>query len=94
MTKTQIRIVESIAALPEAERRALVEHLVATHLGETGFYERMTPEQMTHLAEGIAQADRGEGRPAEEVYANLARRCAQSDLRTTSLVFVAELEIQ
>jgi predicted transcriptional regulator len=76
MTKSQACILESIAALPEAERRELIEHLVATNMGAPSFYERMTPEQRAHLAEGIAQADRGEGRPAEEVYADLARSLA------------------
>ena len=74
MTRTQATILESIAALPEAERRELIEHLVATNVGAPSFFERMTLEQRAHLAEGIAQADRGEGRPAEEVFADLARR--------------------
>jgi hypothetical protein len=74
MTKTQASILESIAALPDNERRELVEHLVAANLGAPSFYERMTPEQRAHLAEGIAEADRGEGRPAGDVYADLARR--------------------
>jgi predicted transcriptional regulator len=74
MTKTQASILESIAALPEAERRELIEHLVASNMGASSFYERMTPQQRAHLAEGIAQAERGDGKPAEEVYAELARR--------------------
>lgn len=74
MTKAQADILASIAALPEAERRALVEHLVATNLGAPSFYEGMTPAERAHLAEGLAQADRGEGRPAEEVYADLDRK--------------------
>jgi hypothetical protein len=74
MTKTQTENIESIAAQPEAERSHLVEHLVATNLGAPSVYERMTPEERAHLAESIAEADRGEGRPADEVYAELTRR--------------------
>jgi hypothetical protein len=74
VTKARAEIIESVAALFGAERRALVEHLVATNLGAPSFYERMTPEERAHLDEGIAQADRGEGRPAEDVYAELAQR--------------------
>jgi len=74
MTKTQASILESIAALPETERRELIGHLVATNMGASSFYERMTPEQRAHLGEGAAQAERGEGRPADEVYEDLARR--------------------
>ena len=74
MSKTKASILESIAALPEPERRELIEHLVATSMAAPSFWERMTPEQRAHLAEGIAQAERGEGRQADEVYADLARR--------------------
>jgi predicted transcriptional regulator len=34
----------------------------------------MTPEQLAELDEGIAQAERGQVRPAEEVFERLARR--------------------
>jgi predicted transcriptional regulator len=74
MTKTQAEILARIAELPEAERRALVEHLVAMNFGGPSFYDHMTPAQRAHLAEGLAQADRGEGRSAEEVYADLERK--------------------
>ena len=38
------------------------------------FYDRMTPEQHAELDEGIAQAERGQVRPAEEVFDRLAKR--------------------
>ena len=38
------------------------------------FYDRMTPEQRAELDEGIAQAERGQVRPAEEVFDRLAKR--------------------
>jgi predicted transcriptional regulator len=38
------------------------------------FYDRMTPEQCAELDEGIAQAERGQVRPAEEVFDRLAKR--------------------
>jgi predicted transcriptional regulator len=37
------------------------------------FYDRMTPEQRAELDEGIAQAERGQVLPAEEVFDRLAR---------------------
>jgi predicted transcriptional regulator len=74
MTKTQAQILESIAALPDSDRRALVEHLVAAHLGESSFFDRMTPEQRTRLDQGIAEAERGEFAPAESVFDRIARR--------------------
>lgn len=73
MTKAQADILERIAQLPEAERRALVAHLVASGMGGESFYDRMTPDERAALAEGIAQADRGEGSPAEEVFEAIAR---------------------
>ena len=74
MTKTQAQILESIAALSEPDRQALVEHLVETHLGAPSFYRRMTPEQLSHLDQGIAEADRGEFSPAEDVFERVAKR--------------------
>jgi hypothetical protein len=38
------------------------------------FYDRMTPQQRATLDEGIAQAERGQVRPAEEVIDRLAKR--------------------
>jgi predicted transcriptional regulator len=40
----------------------------------TDFYSQMTPQQHAELEEGIAQAERGEVRPAEEVFDELAKR--------------------
>ena len=38
------------------------------------FYDRMTPQQRATLDEGIAQAERGQVRPAEEVFDRLTKR--------------------
>jgi predicted transcriptional regulator len=37
------------------------------------FYERMTPQQRAELDEGIAQAERGQVVPVEEVFDRLAK---------------------
>ncbi len=74
MTKAQAEILERIAQLPDAERRALVAHLAASNMGGESFYDRMTPEQRAALAEGIGQAERGEVITAEEVFERIARR--------------------
>lgn len=74
MTKAEAQILESIAALPEADRRRLVKHLIATNMDRPSFIGTMTPEQRRHLQEGIDQADRGEFSPAPEVYARLKRK--------------------
>jgi hypothetical protein len=60
MTKSQAQILESIAALPEDERRALVGHLVSAHFDRPSFLKSMTPEQRARLDASIAEADRGE----------------------------------
>jgi predicted transcriptional regulator len=73
MTKTQAQIIELFKTLDPAEQREIAEQLFeTTHVGS--FYDRMTPEQLAALDEGIAQAERGQVRPAEEVFERLARR--------------------
>jgi predicted transcriptional regulator len=42
--------------------------------GVSSFYERMTPQQRAELDEGIAQAERGQVLPADEVFDRLAKR--------------------
>ena len=74
MTKTQAEIIDLITKLPPAERIELVQHMRAAHLLDDTFYDRMTPEQRAHLAEGIAQADRGEGTEASIALDRIARR--------------------
>ena len=74
MTKIQAQILELFETLDPAERREMVEQLYAasqaTQQGAAqqgaSFLERMTPAQKAELAESIAQADRGEGRPIDE----------------------------
>jgi predicted transcriptional regulator len=73
MTKAEAQILESIAALPEAERRRLVKFLIETNMDRPSFISSMTPEQRQGLQEGIEQAERGEYSPAAEVFARLKR---------------------
>lgn len=68
MTKTKGQIIEMIARLPLSERRQLVQLVQELGLLEERFYDSMTPEHWAHLDEGIAQADRAEGKPAPEVF--------------------------
>lgn len=79
MTRTQAEILESIAALPDRDRRELVEHLVQSNLGGESFLKRMTAEQRAELLEGIAQADRGEVSPVDEVFDRITKRSQGSD---------------
>jgi hypothetical protein len=74
MTRAEAQILESIAALPEAERRSLVKFLIETNMDRPSFVSSMTPEQLQRLQEGIQQAERGEYSPAAEVYARLKQR--------------------
>jgi len=73
MTKTQAQIIELFETLDAAEQREIAEQLYErTIVGS--FYERMAPEQRAELDEGIAQAERGQVVPAEEVFDRLAKR--------------------
>ena len=74
MTKTQAQIVELIAQLPLAERRELFEHVQGTGLLDESFHSGMTPEQRAQLAEGIAQAEKGEVVDGNEAFDRLAKR--------------------
>ncbi len=73
MTKTQAQIIELFKTLDPAEQREIAEQLFETTYAGS-FYDRMTPEQLAELDEGIAQAERGQVRPAEEAFDRLARR--------------------
>jgi predicted transcriptional regulator len=73
MTETQAKIIELFKTLDPVEQREIAEQLFeTTHAGS--FHDRMTSEQLAELDEGIAQAERGQVRPAEEVFERLARR--------------------
>jgi predicted transcriptional regulator len=73
MTKTQAQIIELFKTLDQAEQREVAEQLYErTVVGS--FYDRMTPQQRADFDEGIAQAERGQVRPAEEVFDGLAKR--------------------
>lgn len=73
MTKTQAQIIELFKTLiPPSSGRLPSNSSKTTYAGS--FYDRMTPEQLAELDEGIAQAERGQVRPAEEAFDRLARR--------------------
>lgn len=73
MTKIQAQIIELFKTLDPTEQREVAEQLYErTVVGS--FYDRMTPQQCAELDEGIAQAERGQVRPAEEVFDRLAKR--------------------
>jgi predicted transcriptional regulator len=73
MTKTQAQIIELFRTLAPAEQREIAEQLFETAVAGS-FDDRMTPEQHRQLDEGIAEAERGQVIPAEEVFDRLAKR--------------------
>ncbi len=74
MTRAQAQIIDLIMSLPLSERRELIEHVQGTALLEESFYSRMTAGQRVALEESIAEADRGEGAPAGEVFRALFQK--------------------
>ena len=73
MTKTQAQILELFETLADDERRVLAEQLYATTAAGS-FYDQMTPEARAELLAAIAEADRGEGTPADRVFAQLKQK--------------------
>jgi len=73
MTKTQAKIIELFKTLDQAEQREVAQQLYERAVVGS-FYDRMTPQQRADLDEGIAQAERGQVRPSEEVFDRLAKR--------------------
>jgi hypothetical protein len=73
MTRTQAEIIELFKTLDTVEQREVAEQLCGIARADS-FYDGMTPEQLVELDEGIAQAERGQVRPAVEVFDRLARR--------------------
>jgi hypothetical protein len=73
MTKVQVQIIELFKTLDPAEQREVAEQLYERTIAGS-FYDRMTPEQRAELDEGIAQAERGQVLPAEEVFDRLAKQ--------------------
>jgi predicted transcriptional regulator len=73
MTKTQAQIIELFKTLDQTEQREVAQQLYERAVVGS-FYDRMTPQQRAELDEGIAQAERGQVRPAEEVFDRLAKR--------------------
>lgn len=73
MTNTQAQIIELFKTLGQAEQREVAQQLYERAVVGS-FYDLMTPQQLAELDEGIAQAERGQVRPAEEVFDRLAKR--------------------
>jgi predicted transcriptional regulator len=73
MTRTQAQIIELFKTLDRAQQREVAQQLYE-RAAVGSFYDRMTPQQLAELDDGIAQAKRGEARPAEEVFDELAKR--------------------
>lgn len=74
MTRTQTQILTLIATLPIEQRRELVEHIYDVDMFGAGFADRLTPEQQADLEASIAEADRGEVVPSDEVFNALAQK--------------------
>jgi hypothetical protein len=73
MTKAQAQIIELFKTLDPAEQREIAEQLYERTIAGS-FYDRMTPQQRAQLDDGIAQAERGQVLPADEVFDRLAKR--------------------
>jgi predicted transcriptional regulator len=73
MTRTQAQIIELFKSLDQAEQREVAQQLYERAVAGS-FFDRMTQRQREELEEGIAQAERGEVRPAEDVFDRLAKR--------------------
>src|ERR1700735_4495659 len=78
MTKTQAQIIELFKTLDPAEQREIAEQLYERAVAGS-FYDRITPQQRAWIDEGIAQAERGQVLPAEEVFDRLAKRFGFSE---------------
>jgi hypothetical protein len=74
MTKAEALIIESIAALPDAERQRLVKLLIEMNLDGPSVFATLSPEQRHHIQQGIAQAERGEFSSVDEFYAELEQQ--------------------
>lgn len=69
MTEIQTRIIELFEALAPDERAQLLDRLAAH--GRPSFFDRLTDEQRAELDRSVAEADRGEGKPAADVLSGL-----------------------
>ena len=70
MTEIQVRILDLFRQLAPTEQRELLAKLDGLPSG----YEGLSIGQLAALDEGIAQAERGDTLPAEDVFARLASR--------------------
>ena len=73
MNAEQSQIAELIAKLPPEERRELLDHLLDANLFGDGD-SLLTQEQQHIVAQRMAEADRGETIPSEQVWAQLAEK--------------------
>lgn len=71
--ETVDRIVALFDTLPRAEREAVAENLRA-RARDTSLLDRLTLDQRAALAEGIAEADRGDVVDADAAFSRLAMR--------------------
>jgi Mg/Co/Ni transporter MgtE len=72
MTRIQTRILELFETLSADERAEFLDRLAAQ--GPPSFFDRMTAEQRAELDRSIAEADRGEGKPAADLFAEIAAK--------------------
>jgi hypothetical protein len=73
MTKTRAQIVELFKTLPQHDQQELVQYL-HKHANEGSFLDRMSNAQLAQLDKALGEADREEGMPAEEFFAQLAKK--------------------
>jgi hypothetical protein len=74
MTTIQAQIIELMGKLPLPERRQLVEHMYDVNLFDESVYDHLPAEQRARLDESIAQVERGETIPSDQVFDELAKK--------------------
>jgi putative addiction module component (TIGR02574 family) len=72
MNTPQIKIVELFDRLPVDDRQELAEHLYQRAQPE--FLVNMSTGQRAELDAGLAEADRGEGTPEDDVFRRLEQK--------------------
>ena len=72
MTTQQDHILDLIARLPLEQRRELLGRIYETEMLGRQSVGKLPPELESDLRESIAEADRGDVVPADEVFAELA----------------------
>ena len=74
MSTQQDHILDLIARLPLDQRRELLDRIYTSALIGSNSGGSLTPEIEAELRESIAEADRGDVIPAEEVFAEIAQK--------------------